>query len=93
MIVDFKCKDTQLIFNMRPSKKFPGNIQQRAKRKLDMLHAATMLEDLRSPSGNRLEPLHGDRAGQHSIRINNQWRICFNWNEGKVREVEITDYH
>jgi len=69
------------------------NIKPAALRKLDMLDAATRLSDLRSPPGNRLEALRGDRQGQHSIRINDQWRICFVWREGGAEQVEIVDYH
>jgi len=73
--------------------RFPADVLQRAIDKLNMLDAATTLETLRVPPGNRLEALKGDRAGQHSIRINDQWRICFRWEAGNVHEVEITDYH
>ena len=68
-------------------------MERTALRKLEMLHAAKELRDLRVPPGNRLEPLHGDREGQHSIRINDQWRVCFVWQDGDAYGVEITDYH
>lgn len=74
-------------------KGFPSGIVKTAVRKLSMINAATSLDDLRSPPGNRLEALKGDRSGQHSIRINDQWRICFTWREGGADNVEIVDYH
>ena len=92
MIRSFHCKETEKLFNNRLSKRFQ-TIERVARRKLEILDAATKLEDLRSPPGNRLEALKGDRAGQHSIRINDQWRICFQWKEDKALEVEIVDYH
>ena len=92
MIVSFHCRETEEFFNGERPKRFQG-IARVALRKLDMLDAATMLDDLRRPPGNRLEPLKGDRAGQHSIRINDQWRICFVWHEGNAYRVEIVDYH
>jgi proteic killer suppression protein len=76
-----------------PAKAGWASVDRIALRKLDMLDAAARLEDLRSPPGNRLEALKGDRSGQHSIRINNQWRICFTWRNGDAEEVEIVDYH
>lgn len=75
------------------SRKLPRDIQQTAMRKLWMLDAAYTLQDLRIPPGNRLERLKGDRSGQHSIRINQQWRICFRWHDGNAYDVEIIDYH
>ena len=93
MIQSFKCKETEKIFNGRFSAKLPQSMQRLAVRKLIMLDAAGELKELRVPPGNRLEALSGDRAGQHSIRINNQWRICFVWREGNAHEVEIVDYH
>lgn len=75
------------------SRKFPGDIQDRALRKLRQLDAAATVEDLRNPPGNRLETLKGDRAGQMSVRINDQWRICFRWSKGDADDVEIVDYH
>lgn len=93
MIRDFKSKETEKIFRRVFSKKLPGEIQQLAYRKLRMLHRATTLVDLRVPPSNRLERLKGDRQGQYSIRINDQWRICFRWDRGDARGVEIVDYH
>jgi toxin HigB-1 len=93
MIGSFKCKETARIWEGQSSRKFPRDIQHRALRKLRLLDASRSLEDLRNPPGNRLESLNGDRAGQLSIRINEQWRICFRWSEGDAVEVEIVDYH
>ncbi|WBV71442.1 type II toxin-antitoxin system RelE/ParE family toxin [Legionella pneumophila] len=93
MISDFSCKETKKIYDGTVSRKFPQDIQQRARRKLRMLNNAKVLDDLRIPPSNHLEKLVGDRAGQHSIKINNQWRICFVWQDGIVTEVEIVDYH
>src|SRR6266851_1883960 len=89
LIIDFKCVETEKIWQRRFSKKLPGNIQQKALHKLQLLDAAVRLENLRVPPGNRLEVLKGDRKGQHSIRINQQWRICFKWADGNAHEVEI----
>jgi len=86
-------KEAEKIFNDRFSSKFPQNIQQLAERKLIMIHRAGALNDLRVPPANRLEALKGKRTGQHSIRINDQWRICFEWHNDGVYQVEITDYH
>ena len=93
MIHSFADRETERIFNRERSRRLPGDIQRRAHRKLLLVNAATELDQLRVPPGNRLEALHGDRAGQHSIRINDQWRICFRWYEGNAYDVEITDYH
>ncbi|MBF0229698.1 MAG: type II toxin-antitoxin system RelE/ParE family toxin [Desulfamplus sp.] len=93
MIKSFRDKETEKIFNREFSKKFQTDMQHQARRKLVMLDAATELTALRIPPGNRLEPLKGDRKGQHSIRINDQWRICFKWENGNGYDVEITDYH
>lgn len=93
MIVIFSCKETEKIWNGRYSKKFPVDIQERALRKLRQLDAALTLDDLKNPPGNKLEALIGDRAGQMSIRINQKWRICFSWDEGKSYDVHIVDYH
>jgi proteic killer suppression protein len=93
MIQSFKCKDTEKIFNRTFSKKFPNDIQRVALRKLRMLNRATILNDLKVPPSNRLEPLKGKRKGQHSIRINEQWRVCFKWRKGDAFDVEIVDYH
>lgn len=92
MILDFRCADTQALMQGRRVARF-ANIEAAAMRKLVQLHAATTLEFLRVPPGNRLEALRGDRKGQHSIRINDQWRICFVWSEGHAHQVEIVDYH
>lgn len=91
MIKRFRDKATRALFEGNPPRRLRG-IAKVAVRKLDMLDAATRLEDLRSPPGNRLEALKGSRRGQHSIRINDQWRICFVWNDG-AEDVEIVDYH
>jgi len=93
MIVNFRCKETEKIWNGTVSRKFPREIQDVARRKLRMLNNAALLDDLRVPPGNRLESLRGNRAGQHSIRINDQWRICFAWQTGQAGDVEIVDYH
>ena len=92
MIHSFLCGLTKDLFESKPSKKF-RNIERAARRKLLQLHAATALSDLRIPPGNMLELLGGDRKGQYSIRINNQWRICFVWKEDGAHKVEIVDYH
>lgn len=93
MIRSFRCKETEKLFHGRFSAKLPQAIQLVAVKKLNMLYAAQTLDDLRIPPANRLETLHGDRDGQHSIRINDQWRICFVWNQGQAEQVEIVDYH
>jgi len=93
VIKSFKCKETEKIFGRFYSKKFPTDIQRAALRKLRMLNRAEDLNDLRVPPGNRLEALKGKRKGQYSIRINDQWRICFLWREKDSFDVEITDYH
>jgi proteic killer suppression protein len=93
MIKTFKCKEAERLFNGRFSRKLPKNTQRTAARKLEMLTAASELKSLRIPPSNRLERLKGDRAGQHSIRINDQWRICFTWKSGDAYDVEIVDYH
>jgi len=93
VIQSFRCKETQGIFNRLFSRKLPRDIQNVALRKLWMLNAATDLKALRIPPANRLEALHSKRQGQHSIRINKQWRICFIWKEGHADNVEIVDYH
>ncbi len=91
-IQGFKCKDTKELFETERSQRF-GAIRKPATRKLTMLQAATILEDLKSPPGNRLEELVGDRAGQHSIRINDHWRLCFVWTETGPTNVEITSHY
>ena len=93
MIKTFKCKETKKIFHREWSRKFSHNIQKGATRKLWILDAATSLRDLKIPPSNRLEVLKGNRKGQHSIRINDQWRICFKWHDGNAHSVEIIDYH
>ena len=93
MIKSFRDKETEKIFNRYFSGKLPQNIQNTARKKLIIPDAVTEIEDLRVPPGNRLEALKGDRTGQHSIRINDQWRICFKWKDGDSYDVEITDYH
>lgn len=93
MIRSFKDKETAKVFNGRFSKKLPHTIQRIAERKLILIHRSFTLNDLRVPPSNHLEALKGNRKGQHSIRINAQWRICFEWREDGVYEVEITDYH
>lgn len=93
MIRSFKDKETERIWERIPSHRLPPDLQARAWRKLAMLDAARSLDDLFVFPGNRLEALKGDRAGQHSIRINNRWRICFIWREGDAYKVEIVDYH
>lgn len=93
MIRGFADSETELIWSGRRSRRLPPDIQATALRKLRLLNQARVLADLRVPPGNRLELLRGDRAGQHSIRINEQWRICFSWQEGGPTNVEIVDYH
>ncbi len=93
MIRSFRDKETERVFARKRSRKLAQDIQRVAQRKLAILDAAQSLQDLRAPPGNRLEKLSGNRKGQHSIRINDQWRICFRWEEGNAYDVEITDYH
>lgn len=93
MIKAFRNKETEKIFNRQFSGKLPQSIQRVARKKLVILDAATRLNDLRIPPGNQFEALKGHRKGQHSIRINDQWRICFKWSDGDAYDVEITDYH
>jgi len=92
MIKNFKCKDTEKLFNDFNVKKF-RSISKIARIKLELLNAAVSLNSLRIPPGNRLEQLKGDRIGQHSISINDQWRICFIWSDEDAYDVEIVDYH
>jgi proteic killer suppression protein len=92
MIKGFRCKDTERVFQRQHSRRF-GGIQNVALRKLLILDAAGALVDLRIPPSNRLEKLTGDRQGQHSIRVNDQWRVCFRWRRGDAYDVEIVDYH
>ncbi len=93
MIKSFRDRDAERLFDRRRSPRFGTEVQKLALRKLRMLDAATRLDDLRAPPGNRLERLKGDRAGQHSVRINGQWRICFRWRDGNAHDVAIVDYH
>jgi proteic killer suppression protein len=93
MIKSFKSKEAERVFDLCFSRKLPQSIQRVALRRLRYLHAARRLSDLRSPPGNELEALKGDRKGQYSIRINKQWRICFVWRDGNAHNVEIVDYH
>ena len=93
MIRNFADSETELIWSGRRSRKLPPDIQSVALRKLRMLNQARALQDMIAPPGNRLEALKGSRKGQHSIRINNQWRICFEWQDGGPTNVEIVDYH
>lgn len=92
MIRSFRCKETERLFQRQSVRRFKA-IEPVARRKLEMLEAAQRLDDLRVPPGNRLEALKGDRKGQHSIRVNDQFRICFIWREGGPEMVEIVDYH
>ena len=93
MIKTFRDAETEKVFRRQFSRRLPPAIQQTALRKLRMLNNAVTLEDLRVPPANHLEKLFGDRAGQYSIRINNQWRLCFDWHDNNAYNVEITDYH
>ncbi|MDK9721415.1 MAG: type II toxin-antitoxin system RelE/ParE family toxin [Rhodospirillales bacterium] len=93
MIKSFVCRETERIWQGSPSRRLPPAIQDVARRKLRQIDAVSTLETLRIPPGNRLESLLGKRKGQHSIRINDQWRICFVWKEGDAHDVEIVDYH
>jgi len=93
MIASFRDREAETIWDGRRSRRLPGDIQAVALRKLRLLNNARRVDDLRIPPANRLEALKGDRGGQHSIRINNQWRICFVWREGHAHDVEIVDYH
>jgi proteic killer suppression protein len=93
VIESFKDRETEKVWKREYSKKLPNDIQERALMKLQQLHAAGDLKDLLIPVSNQLEALMGDRKGQHSIRVNKQWRICFKWDAGHASGVEITDYH
>lgn len=93
MIQSFACKETQKLFHGRFFSRLPRDIQRLAVRKLELIDGAGELDDLKIPPGNRLEALHGKRTGRHSIRVNEQWRICFRWRDGNAFEVEIVDYH
>ncbi len=93
MIKSFRDKNTERIFKRQRVKRFSLLIQKLAQRKLDLIDGADLIEDLRTPPGNRLEKLSGNRKGQYSIRVNNQWRICFRWKSGQATDAEIVDYH
>jgi len=93
MIASFACAETERVFRAELSRRLPPTIQRAARRKLLAIHAATELRELTVPPGNRLEALKGDRKGQHSVRINDQWRICLRWRDGNAYDVEIVDYH
>ena len=92
MIRSFRCAETERLHHRQPSRRFRA-VERVARRKLRQLDSATELRDLAAPPGNRLEALRGDRKGQHSIRINDQWRLCFVWRDVNAHEVEIVDYH
>ena len=93
VIKDFADKETERLWERRHSKAIPADLHRRALKKLTQIHLAGDLYDLRVPPGNRLEQLGGDRKGQHSVRINDQFRVCFVWEDGDAYEVEVTDYH
>jgi len=93
MIRSFADKETERIWHGERSRSFPPDIQDTARRKLRLLNRAKMIDDMRVPPGNRLKQLKGDRKGQYSIRVNDQWRICFDWSDGGADDVRIEDYH
>lgn len=93
MIRSFADREAEKVWAGTPSRRLPGAIQRVARRKLRMVNSALTLDDLRIPPANRLEALKGDRTGWHSIRINDQWRVCFRWKEGDAHDVKIVDYH
>jgi toxin HigB-1 len=93
MIRSFRNRETERLFEREPIRRLPPEVHRAALRKLRMIHAATSVQDLRVPPGNHLELLQGNRFGQYSIRINDQWRICFRWEGGDAFDVEIVDYH
>lgn len=93
MIVSFRDRDTERLFLRERVRRFPAELLTSMLKKLRLLDAAVTVDDLRVPPGNRLEKLRGDRAGQYSIRVNDQWRICFVWRDGTAHDVEIVDYH
>jgi proteic killer suppression protein len=93
MIKSFRDQDTERLFRRERIRWLPLRLQRKALKKLLILDAAELLADLRLPPGNKLEKLKGDRAGEHSVRINDQWRVCFRWRNGDAFDVEITDYH
>ena len=93
MIISFADRDTERLFDRQQVRRFPTALRNVMLRKLLLLDAAVALDELRVPPGNRLEKLKGDRAGEHSIRVNQQWRVCFRWKDGAAHDVEIVDYH
>lgn len=93
MIASFRDKETEKLWRSGKSRHIPGNLRLRAFKKLAILNAAIALDNLKIPPGNQLEALRGDRDGQHSIRINDQYRVCFTWRDGNAFDVEIVDYH
>jgi proteic killer suppression protein len=93
MIRSFADRETETLADRRPARRWPPEVQRAALRKLRLLDVAERLDDLRNPPGNRLERLRGDRTGQFSIRVNDQWRICFSWSKGDAYDVELCDYH
>ena len=93
MIRSFADRETERLFARTPGRRFPADLQRVMLRKLVQVDAAERLDDLRVPPGNRLEALKGERRGQHSIRVNDQWRVCFRWRDGDAHDVEIVDYH
>ena len=93
MIRSYRDRDTQAVAERRRVRRFSEGLQRRAQRKLMIINNSKVLNDLRVPPGNHLEALSGDRVGQHSIRINDQWRVCFTWDDGDAYQVEIVDYH
>ena len=93
MILSFRCAETEALYREGRSRKVPSTIQHVSRRKLRQLDMAGRLDELRVPPGNRLEALFGDRKGQHSIRVNDQYRVCFRWDGQNARDVEIVDYH
>jgi proteic killer suppression protein len=93
MIKSFADRDSERLFGREPVRRFPAELRRVMLRKLVAVDAAEALDDLRVPPGNRLEKLRGDRAGQHSIRVNDQWRICFRWRNGDAHDVAVVDYH
>jgi toxin HigB-1 len=93
MITSFADRETERLFQRQPVRRFPAELHRVMLRKLVQLDAVTTLDDLRAPPGNRLEKLKGDRAGQYSIRVNDQWRLCFRWKDGAPHDVAVVDYH
>jgi proteic killer suppression protein len=93
MITGYADRDTERLFQREPVRRFPAELHRTMRRKLLLLDAAVALDELRVPPGNRLEKLRGDRAGQYSIRVNDQWRVCFRWKDGAAWDVAIVDYH